>query len=252
MRIALIGAGSMGGALARGIGEPLLVADKDVARAQALAAEIEGEALGSAADAAARADLVVLAHKPPQLEEVAHEIGGGEYAVASILGGTRVADVESAYPGRPVYRFMPNIPAEVRQGVLCYAPGSLAGEGPEEQVLELFGRLGAVFPLPEALIEPATALIGCGPAFFALVIEALVDAGVRHGLSSVDAGRMAVETMAGSAAVLREAADDTLGLRRRVASPGGSTARGLDALERAGLRAAFSEAVDAVAGARLR
>ena len=84
------------------------------------------------------------------------------------------------------------------------------------------------------------------------MIEALVDAGVRHGLSSVDAGRMAVETMAGSAAVLREAADDTLGLRRRVASPGGSTARGLDALERAGLRAAFSEAVDAVAGARLR
>jgi len=90
--------------------------------------------------------------------------------------------------------------------------------------------------------------MGCGPAFFALVVEALVDAGVRHGLTRADAGRMAVETMAGTAAVLRESGDDTAGLRRRVTSPGGSTARGLAALEQGGLRAALSDAVDAVVG----
>src|SRR3954467_8980833 len=95
-------------------------------------------------------------------------------------------------------------------------------------------------------MEPAPALMGCGPAFFALVVEALVDAGVRHGLTADDAGRLAVEAMGGPAAVPRENGDDTAGLRRRVTSPGGSTARGLAALERGGLRAAFSDAVDAV------
>jgi pyrroline-5-carboxylate reductase len=110
----------------------------------------------------------------------------------------------------------------------------------------MFGRIGTVVKLPEPLIDPATALMGCGPAFFALAVESLVDAGVRHGLTADDAGRLAVETMAGTADVLREYGNDTAGLRRRVTSPGGSTARGLDALERGGLRAAFSDAVDAV------
>jgi pyrroline-5-carboxylate reductase len=141
---------------------------------------------------------------------------------------------------------MPNIAAEVGQGVFCYAPGSRAADGPEQDVLELFGRIGTVVKLPEALIDPATALMGCGPAFFALVVEALADAGVRHGLSAHDATRLATETMAGTAAVLRESGEDTAALRRRVTSPGGSTARGLAALERGGLRAAFADAVDAV------
>ena len=116
-------------------------------------------------------------------------------------------------------------------------------------MLDKFGQIGTVVPTPEPLIDAATAIMGCGPAFFALVVEALVDAGVRHGLQPEDAARMAVETMAGTAAVLRENGNDTAGLRRRVTSPGGSTARGLAALERGGVRSAFSDAVDAVAGA---
>src|SRR3954464_3063258 len=247
MRIGLIGAGNMATALARGWGEPVLVADVDHARAQALAAELGGEAPGSNAYVADAADAVVLCHKPAQLGEVAAEIRDRAKAVISILGGTPLADVEAAYPGLPVYRFMPNIPAEVGHGVFCYAPGTLASEGPEQDVLDMFGRIGTVLKLYEPLIEPATALMGCGPAFFALAVESLVDAGVRHGLAPDDAGRMAVETMAGTAAVLREHDDDTAGLRRRVTSPGGSTARGLAALERGGVRAAFSDAVDAVA-----
>jgi pyrroline-5-carboxylate reductase len=248
MKVGLIGAGNMATALARGWREPVLVADVDHARAEALAAEVGGEAPGSNAYVADAADIVVLCHKPAQLGAVAEEIGGRARAIVSILGGTPLASVEAAYPDVPVYRFMPNIPAEVGQGVFCYAPGSRAAEGPEQDVLELFGRAGTVVKLPEPLIDPATALMGCGPAFFALVVEALVDAGVRHGLSAEDAGRLAVETMAGTAAVLREHRDDTADLRRRVTSPGGSTARGLAALERGGARAAFSDAVDAVVG----
>src|SRR3954470_9275596 len=248
MRIGLIGAGNMATALARGWGEPVLVADADHGRAQLLAEQLGGEAPGSNAYVADQADAVVLCHKPAQLNEVAEEIRDRAKAVISILGGTPIKDVEAAYPGLPVYRFMPNIPAELGQGVFCYAPGTLAADGPEQDVLELFGRIGTVVKLSEPLIDPATALMGCGPAFFALVVEALVDAGVRHGLTADDAGRLAVETMAGTAEVLRATGDDTSGLRRRVTSPGGSTARGLAALERGAVRAAFSDAVDAVAG----
>src|SRR3954452_11026087 len=248
MRIGLIGAGNMATALARGWREPVLASDVDHGRAQALAAELGGEAPGANAYVADGADAVVLCHKPAQLDAVAEELRGRVKAVVSILCGTPLAAVEAAYPGKPVYRFMPNIPAEVSQGVFCYAPGTRASEGPEQDVLDMFGRIGTVVKLPEPLIDSATALMGCGPAFFALAVEALVDAGVRHGLTPEQAGRMAVETMAGTAAVLRERDDDTAGLRRRVTSPGGSTARGLAALERGGLRAAFSDAVDAVVG----
>jgi pyrroline-5-carboxylate reductase len=236
----------MGGAIARGLGDPVLVSDVDPERARALADEVGGEVVASNEEIAERSDAVILCHKPAQLEQVAAETGGNAKAVVSILGGTQLAAVEAAYPDRPVYRFMPNIPVEVRQGVLCYAPGSRAADGPERELLDLFGRLGTVIPLAEPLIEPATALMGCGPAFFALVVEALVDAGVRHGLTADVAARMAVETMGGAAEVLRARGEEAQELRRRVTSPGGSTERGLAALERGGVRAAFGEAVDAV------
>ncbi|HEY1597435.1 MAG TPA: pyrroline-5-carboxylate reductase [Thermoleophilaceae bacterium] len=246
MRIGLIGAGNMASALARGFGEPALVADAVPGKAEALAEELGGEAVGSNAELAERADVVFLCHKPAQLGAVAQSTGGKAKAIVSILGGVKVEDIEGAYPGVPVYRFLPSIPAEVRQGVSCYAPGQHAADGPEAEIVELFERVGTVVRVDEPLIEPSMALMSCGPAFVALVAEAMVDAGVRHGLQPADASQMAVETLAGTATMLRETGYDTAGLRRRVTSPGGSTARGLEALERAGLRAAFHDAVTAV------
>jgi pyrroline-5-carboxylate reductase len=250
MRLGLIGAGNMASALARGLGEPALVSDLDRTRAEALAAEIGGEVAESNAAAAAGSDAVVLCHKPAQLQTVAGEIRDDAHAVISILGGTTLAALEDAYPERPVYRFMPSIPVEVRQGVVCYAPGTRAADGPEAEVRELFGRLGTLIELPESLIDAATAVMGCGPAFYALVVEALVDAGVAHGLAPDVAATMAVESMAGTASVLAASGNDTRALRRRVTSPGGMTARGLVALERGGVRAAFEDAVAAVVGGR--
>jgi pyrroline-5-carboxylate reductase len=247
MRLGLIGAGNMASALARGIGEPVLVADVDSAKAQALAAELGGEAVGSNSELAERADAVVLCHKPKQLDEVAAEVAGHAGVVVSILAATSTESLEAAYPGVPVYRFIPNIPAEVRQGVLCYVPGRLAGEGPESEILELFGRAGAVIPLDsEPLIEPAMALMSCGPAFMALVAESFAEAGVAHGLEREQALRMTVETMAGTAAYLREHGYDTEAVKVRVATPGGTTERGLITLEERGLRDVCRAAVDAV------
>src|SRR3954467_2515288 len=217
---------------------------RDRGRAHLLAEQLGGEAPGSNAYVADQADAVVLCHKPAQLNEVAEEIRDRAKAVISILGGTPIKDVEAAYPGLPVYRFMPNIPAEAGHGVFAYAAGSV--DGPEDDVVAKFAEIGTVVPTPEPLIDTAMAVMSCSPAWFALVVEALVDAGVRNGLQPADASRMAGGAVAGPPAVLRAHDFDTLALRRRVTSPGGSTARGLAALERGGVRDAFSNAVDAV------
>jgi pyrroline-5-carboxylate reductase len=247
VRLGLIGAGNMASALARGIGEPAIVYDIDTAKAEALASELGGEAAGSSAELAERADVVVLCHKPKQLAEVAGEVGGKARAVVSILAATTTGQLEEAYPGVPVYRFIPNIPAEVRRGVLCYVAGSLAAEGPEREILELLGRVGTIIPLEEEpLIEPAMALMSCGPAFLALIAESFADAGVRHGLARGDAVRMIVETMGGTAVYLAEHGYDTEAVKVRVATPGGTTEQGLIKLEESGMRDVCRGAVDAV------
>jgi pyrroline-5-carboxylate reductase len=253
MQIGLIGAGNMARAMARGWGEPVLCSDGGSGRARALVQELGGEVLSNR-ELAQRADVVVLCHKPYQLEAVADQIRGIAKAIASVLGATTTAMLQAAYPGTPVFALMPNTPVEIRRGVVVYAersPSDAVGGPPadaelERRVLELFGRLGAVVRLPEAQLDAATALTGVTPAYYALLAEAQVDAGVRHGLKPEIASRLVAEAMGGSAALLTQRGYDTLAMRREVTSPGGSTARGLAALERAGIRTAFQSAIDAV------
>jgi pyrroline-5-carboxylate reductase len=247
MRVGLIGAGNMASALARGLGVPVVVSDVVHEKAAALAQETGGEAVASNAEVAERSDVLVLCHKPGQLDEVAEEIGGAARVVVTILAAVRTSEVEARYPGVPVYRFIPNIPAEVGRGVLCYAAGSHAADGPEGEILELFGRAGLVIPLEdEALLEPAMALMSCGPAFLALLAECFVDAGVHHGLMRDDASRMFAETMAGTAEYLKANDLDAEALRVKVATPGGVTERGLMKLEEGAMRAVCRLAVDTV------
>ncbi len=247
MRLGLIGAGNMASALARGIGEPVLVYDVDQAKATALAEALGGEAVGSNAELAERADVLVLCHKPKQLDDVAAEVGDGARVVVSILAATTTDQVAAAYPGASVYRFIPNMPTEVRRGVLCYIAGPGASDGPEDEILALMGRAGAVIPLDEEpLIEPAMALMSCGPAFMALVAESFAEAGAAHGLDPDDAMRMVVETMGGTADYLAQHDYDAPGLRARVATPGGVTEKGLITLEERGLRDVCRAAVDTV------
>jgi pyrroline-5-carboxylate reductase len=241
MRVGLIGAGNMASALARGWGEPVLCTDVIPERAQALAGELGGEALDSNAELARRADAIVLCHKPDQLAAVAAQVDGNAKAIVSILGGVPLDALRSAYPGQPVMRLMPNVAVEVGKGVICVAQESDAVDGIEA----LLERAASVVRVPEKLIEVATAVMGVGPAYVALFIEAQVDAAVRLGMAPELAVRLATETAAGAAALLAARDYDTLALRRAVTSPGGSTARGLAALERGGLRAAFQAAAEA-------
>lgn len=238
----------MARALARGWDRPLLCADPVAERARALAAEVGGEALASNAEVAERAELVVLCHKPAQLAAVAEEVARHAKAVASILAATPLAALGAAYPGRPVYRFIPSLPVEVRQGAVVQAAGPEQDAELDVAVSELFARLGTLVVLDDALVDVAMGLMSCGPAYVALVAEAQVDAGVRRGIPAAQGAELVVQTLAGTAELLRRRGNDTMAVRREVASPGGLTARGLDALERGGLRGAFSDALDAVLG----
>lgn len=246
MQIGLIGAGNMARSLARGWARPVLCADPFDERARALVEEVGGDALASNAEVAQRADLVVLCHKPAQLGDVAREVAPHARAVASILAATDLGQLRDAYPGRPVYRFIPSLPVEVRQGAVVQAADATQDAALDAEVAALFAELGTLVVLDDRLVDVAMGLMSCAPAYVALVAEAQVDAGVRRGIPAAQGAELVIQTLAGTAELLRRRGNDTLAIRREVSSPGGVTARGLDALERGGLRAAFSDALDAV------
>lgn len=229
----------MAAAIARGWAgefESMLFSDSGSGRAQALAEELGGEAVSSG-EIATRADLVVLAVKPNKLEEVAPQLEGAR-EVVSVLAVTSLEQLRSALPGAEhVLRVMPNVGVEVRQGVLCIA--GTASEG----VRAKLDLLGHVVEISEEDFDGATAVMGCAPAYLALAVEAIADAGAADGLDPDLARELVVETAAGTAELLRR--HHPAELRKAVASPGGSTEAGLEALEREGARRAFEAAVEA-------
>ncbi|HEX6229102.1 MAG TPA: pyrroline-5-carboxylate reductase [Solirubrobacterales bacterium] len=240
MIVGFVGAGSMAAAMARGwVGEVerMLFTDSGSGRAAELAREVGGDAVGSNAELAEAADAIVLAVKPAKLDDVAEEIGGVAKPVISLLGATSLARVVAAFPEADVCRVMPNVAVEVRRGVLCVAGGETA------EVRRLLDLLGHVVELPDAQFDAATAVMGCAPAYLALAVEALADAGAEAGLGEDLARELIVETTAGTAELLRRRPPSEV--RRAVASPGGSTEAGLEALDREGAREAFEEAVRA-------
>lgn len=238
MIVGFIGSGSMAAAMARGWAgeiEQMLFSDSGSGRAQALAEELGGEA-ASNREIAERADFVVVAVKPAKLDEVAPQLGAAG-KVVSILAAVPVERLEAAFPGAEVLRVMPNVGVEVRRGVLC-----VAGTASEE-VRRKLDLLGHVVEIADEDFDAATAVMGCAPAYLALAVEAIADAGAADGLDAELARELVIETTAGTAELLRirHPAD----VRKAVASPGGSTEAGLEALDREGARAAFEAAVAA-------
>jgi pyrroline-5-carboxylate reductase len=239
MIVGFVGSGSMAAALARGWAgefERMLFSDSGSGRAQRLAEELGGE-VASNEEIGRSVDLVVLAVKPAKLGEVAPELSAAK-VVISLLGATSLESVAAAFPGAEVHRVMPNVAVEVRRGVLC-----LAGP-PSPFVREKLSLLGRVVELRDEDFDAATAVMGCAPAYLALAAEAIADAGAgEEGLDPHLALELVAETMAGTAELLRRHAPSEI--REAVASPGGSTEAGLEALARGGAREAFGAAVEA-------
>jgi pyrroline-5-carboxylate reductase len=236
--IGFVGSGNMAAAIARGLAgevDGMLFADSGSGRAAALAEELGGEGLTSE-EVAARADVVVLAVKPAALEAVAPSIQGAK-EVISVLAATPLARLRAALPDARILRTMPNVGVEVRRGVSC-----IAGDEPAPEVRAALEKIAQVVEIEEQDFDAATAVMGCAPAYLALVVEAIADAGADEGLDPGLARELIVETAAGTAELLRRR--HPADVRRAVASPGGSTEAGLEELDRAGARGAFAAAVD--------
>jgi pyrroline-5-carboxylate reductase len=276
-RIAIIGGGSIGEALLSGLlragrqVKDLAVAERIPDRARYLA-ETYSVRLTSVTDAVQSATFVIVAVKPADVEsvigEIAHaateaESDSGDQVFVTVAAGVTIQYFESRLPaGTPVIRAMPNAPSLVGAGVTALAKGRFATPQQLEEVSALFDSVGGVLTVSETHLDAVTAVSGSGPAYFFLMVEALVDAGVGVGLSRPVATELAAQTMAGSAAMLlermhqeRRAAEDAPSdlrvdttaaqLRATVTSPGGTTAAALRELERGGLRAAVAGAVQA-------
>lgn len=237
--IGIVGAGNMATAMARGWNEPVLATDSGSGRAARLVAELGGEALDDNAELVAQADVVLLAHPPDRLEEIAKGVDATDKLLISVLGPTSTAQLAAAYPKSQVVRAMPNTPVEIRRGVIAVAEGG-------EAAVELLSKLGRVVVLPEHQMNLATATSGVMPAYIALIAEAAVDAAVCYGLSLKNATDMFLDTLAGTAELMIARDGDTQTVRREVGSPGESTVRGVATLERHGIRTAFNDAAKAV------
>lgn len=238
MIVGFCGSGNMAAAMARGwVGEfeAMLFSDSGSGRAAALAAELGGEAVGNA-ELGERADLVVLAVKPAKLEEAATELQDAA-VIVSLLGATPLERIAAAFPTAEAHRVMPNVAVARRRGVLC-----VAGP-PTPEVREKLALLGHLVELPDADFDAATAVMGCAPAYLALAVEAIAEAGAAAGLDPALSLKLVAETAAGTAELLRS--QHPAEIREAVASPGGSTEAGLEALDREGARRAFEAAVEA-------
>ena len=249
MIVGFAGAGNMAGAIARGWArsgsgpELMLFCDLDRARAEALAAETGGETRDELGDLVAESDVLLLAVKPAALDAVAAELEGRAPAILSVLAATPVARLQEAFPGVPVLRVMPNQPAEVGAGVLCYVePAAEHGEL-AARLVELLGPLGTPVAVPEDRIDAAMAVMSCAPAYVALFAKHLACAGTAEGLSAELSAELVRETLGGTAELLQ--AKDPDALIAAVAPPGGATEAGLEALAAAGFAGAIDAAVKA-------
>ncbi len=254
MTVAIIGAGVMGETLLSGLvragKDPadLVIGEKRPDRAEELR-ERYGVKVVDNLEAARVADTVALVVKPQDiadvLREIAPELRAGQLLV-SLAAGITTTYIESHIPdGVAVVRVMPNTPALVDEGMAAISPGKHCDDEHLEQAEALLAATGKVLRVPEKQQDAVTAISGSGPAYLFFVVEAMIEAGVHLGLSRTTATELVVQTVVGSAKMLRETGDHPTVLRERVTSPGGTTAAAIRQLEDHKVRAAFITAMEA-------
>jgi len=195
------------------------------------------------------AAIVVIAVKPQDIDSLLAEIGPvltPEQTVVSVAAAITTAHVEARIAaGVPVVRAMPNAPATVHEGMAGICAGAHASEEHLALAEELLGHLGRVVRVPESWMDAVTAISGSGPAYFALLAEAMIEAGILLGVSREISTTLVVQTMFGTAKQLRDQGMHPVELRESVTSPGGTTIAAIRELEQAGVRAAFLNAIQA-------
>jgi pyrroline-5-carboxylate reductase len=255
-RVAFLGAGKMGEALVSGLirsggREPseIMVSARREERARELADRYGVETTLSNPDAAAWARTLVLTVKPQDMDALLEQVGGAvtsDHLVITFAAGIRCAFIEAQLEtGIPVVRVMSNVPVLVDEAMSVISPGRSAEDKHLAVADELLGSVGRVLRLPEQHQDAVTATSGSGPAYFALLAEAMIDGCILLGLSRDVATELIVQTMLGTAKMLRDTGQHPVAIREMVTSPGGTTIAAIRHLEQAGVRAAFINAIDA-------
>jgi len=198
---------------------------------------------------AAMAPVLLLAIKPQIFERVVADLKqpNPSQLVISILAGVSIAQLERAFPDRAVIRAMPNTPATVGMGITAISASQHVQPQHLDLATQIFQAVGEVVTVPESLMDAVTGLSGSGPAYVAIAIEALADGGVAAGLPRPIADRLALQTVLGTAQLIKESNLHPAQLKDRVTSPGGTTIAGIVKLEQSGFRSALIEAVIAAA-----
>jgi pyrroline-5-carboxylate reductase len=255
-KVAILGGGKIGesllaGLISSGWREPhdVVVTGRREERVRELEERYGVHGTLSNPEAVSGAMLVVIAVKPQDFEVLLGEIGGlltPEQTVLSVAAAIPTTQIESRIePGVPVVRAMPNAPALVHEGMAGVCAGAHAGEQQLALAEEVLTHLGAVARVPERYMDAVTAVSGSGPAYFALLAEAMIEAGILLGLARETSTQLVVQTMLGTARLLRDEKIHPVELREAVTSPGGTTIQAIRELEQAGVRAAFLNAIQA-------
>jgi pyrroline-5-carboxylate reductase len=252
-RIAIIGGGRIGEALLAGLlssgWRDIVVTSRGEERVAELRERHGVEATTSNGDAVRGAALVVLAVKPQDIDALLEDIGpelSSDQTVLSVAAAIPTAHIEARIAeGVPVVRAMPNSPSTVHEGMAGIAAGAHAGDDQLALAEEVLTHLGRVVRVPEHAMDAITAVSGSGPAYFALLAEAMIEAGILLGLSREISTTLVVQTMLGTAKQLRDERMHPVELRESVTSPGGTTIAAIRELEQAGVRAAFLNAIQA-------
>lgn len=250
--IAIIGVGNMGEAVLAGLlqaghaPETVVAGVRRPERAAEVAARYGIDALDPA-EAAARADVLILGVKPYQVVDVLSGLTiRPEQLVVSLAAGLTTASIEEALPaGVGVVRVMPNTPSLIGEGMSVVAAGSQTRPDQVARAEEILGAIGQVVVVPESQIDAAAAISGSGPAYVFYIAEALIEAGVHLGMTRPVAAQLVTQTLAGSSLMLRETGEHPAVLRENVTSPGGTTAAALRVFERAGVRGILLDATRA-------
>lgn len=250
MKIAFIGTGNMGGALAKAASadkaNQLYLVNRTPEKAQALQKEIGGTAT-DLSGAVTGADLVFLGIKPAGIPKLCEEIRpllDAKTTVVSMAAGVTVAQIKEKIGDNPVIRIMPNTPVSVGEGMILY---SCDDDVSADELISVLGSSAKFLKIEERLMNAGMAVSGCGPAFVDMFVEAMADAGVKEGLPREDATMLAAQTALGAAKLILESGKTPAELRDAVCSPGGSTIRGVRKLEENGFCSAVMEAIDASA-----
>ncbi len=249
MKVGFIGLGNMGSALAKGIAilneHELLFSNHNLKKAADLEAQIGGQILSNS-DLVREAEVVFLGVKPHLVGQVLSELTAAitenKKAIwISMAAGVSLSDLAMYLPADCLVRMMPNTPVAIGQGMTTF---SVTNPELVNLVVDLLGATGQVKQVPEQLIDTATAIAGCGPAFVYVFIDALTEAGVQNGLSVADAKFLVSQTLIGAAQMVQTSNLHPAQLRDQVTSPGGSTIAGLVALEENNFRFAVIDAVN--------